>query len=236
MESARGDSAWSRIAAQFSIADSWRSILEPELCSQSGSRAVEEYERRCLVEEVLPPRDDIFSWTRYCSPDDVKVVVVGQDPYHRPGQAHGLAFSVKRGVEIPPSLRNIFEAVRRCYPTAKLGTHGCLEGWAKEGVLLLNSTLTVKQGDPGSHSRIGWANVMRGVLRRLDAERRGLVFMLWGAHAQTMYSPSESRHLVLRFSHPSPLSRRPFAECPHFREANDYLAASGRGAVDWSLA
>ncbi|AID52701.1 uracil-DNA glycosylase [Falconid herpesvirus 1] len=226
---------WRDAVLRFGIGEAWRDVLCPELCGSVGKLVLEEYERRCLVEEVLPPREDVFSWTRYCDPSDVKVVIVGQDPYHRQGQAHGLAFSVRMGTDVPPSLRNILAAVKRCYPETTIPKHGCLEKWAKNGVLLLNSTLTVRRGDPGSHSTVGWSAVVRGVLRRLDAMSAGLVFMLWGSHAQTIYAPVSGKHLVLKFSHPSPLSRKPFAECTHFKDANDYLQKNAMTTIDWSL-
>ncbi|AEI00203.1 UL2 protein [Gallid alphaherpesvirus 3] len=228
---------WPVIAESYNIDWSWKDWLLPELCCPNGSKLLAEYERRAAVEDVFPPRADIFAWTKYCAPPDVKVVIVGQDPYVHPGQAHGLAFSVKRGITIPPSLQNIFSAVKACYPSIELGAHGCLEDWAKRGVLLLNSVLTVKKGEPGSHHSLGWQTLVRNVLRRLSLSTRGIVFMLWGARAQTIYfqTDRDDRHLVLKYSHPSPLSRRPFASCTHFKDANEFLCKSGKGGIDWSI-
>lgn len=235
-----GDSCvqpWDIIANAYNIHENWKQLLLPELCCLRGSEILAEYERRAITEEVYPPKMDIFAWTRYCAPESVKAVIVGQDPYANPGQAHGLAFSVKQGVAIPPSLKNILLAVKACYPSADLGNHGCLEAWSKRGVLLLNSVLTVKRGDPGSHYSVGWQFFIRNILRRLSSTTRGIVFMLWGAQAQTMYFQTDydDRHLVLKYSHPSPLSRKPFATCTHFKEANDFLSKIGRGCIDWSL-
>ncbi|ADO13826.1 uracil-DNA glycosylase [Saimiriine alphaherpesvirus 1] len=227
---------WRRARDVFGIGEPWRDVIEPELAAAATSGLLSEYFRRCRTEEVLPPRGDVFSWTRSCAPDDVRVVIIGQDPYHQPGQAHGLAFSVRPGVPVPPSLRNIFTAVRSCYPEATPAAgHGCLEKWARQGVLLLNTTLTVRRGAAGSHSGLGWGRFVAGVLRRLAQRRDGLVFMLWGQHAQGAIKPDTQRHLVLRFAHPSPLSQTPFGTCRHFLLANQYLEARGLPPIDWSL-
>lgn len=168
--------------------------------------------------------------------DQVKVVILGQDPYHGPGQAHGLCFSVPRGVACPPSLVNIFAEIER-----DLGIppppHGCLEGWAAQGVLLLNSVLTVERGRAASHQGQGWERFTDRVVGLLNAERNGLVFMLWGSYAQRKGSIIDTdRHLVLRSAHPSPLSaHRGFLGNGHFSQANDYLQKSGREPVDWRL-
>nr|WBR46149.1 UNG [Suid alphaherpesvirus 1] len=230
-----GAPTWDAFAAEFDVAPSWRALLEPELAKPYARLLLAEYRGRCLTEEVLPAREDVFAWTRLTAPEDVKVVIIGQDPYHGPGQAHGLAFSVRRGVPIPPSLANIFAAVRATYPTLPAPAHGCLEAWARRGVLLLNTTLTVRRGVPGSHAPLGWARLVRAVVQRLCETRPKLVFMLWGAHAQKACAPDPRRHKVLTFSHPSPLARTPFRTCPHFGEANAYLVQTGRAPVDWSV-
>ncbi|SCO83608.1 uracil-DNA glycosylase [Spheniscid alphaherpesvirus 1] len=227
---------WKSFSNEFEIGQEWRPILEPEISKPYFSEILNEYRRRCKCEEVLPPKSDVFSWTRYCGPSCVKVVIIGQDPYHQPGQAHGIAFSVKRGVAIPPSLRNIFEAVTENYPNITAPSHGSLESWAREGVLLLNTALTVKRGCPNSHSDLGWTEFVKCVIRRVSESLDGLVFMLWGANAQKVFCPSDpGKHLVLRYSHPSPLSRRPFRDCRHFRDANTYLSSKGKGEVNWKI-
>ncbi|AQS79214.1 uracil-DNA glycosylase [Ateline alphaherpesvirus 1] len=226
---------WARMRELFGVDEAWRPIIEPELASPTTSRLLAEYLRRCQSEEVLPPREDVFSWTRFCAPDDVRVVIIGQDPYHQPGQAHGLAFSVRPGVPVPPSLRNILIAVRNCYPETVTAGHGCLENWARRGVLLLNTTLTVRRGAAGSHGGLGWGRFVAAIVRRLSQARDGLVFMLWGQHAQGAIKPEGKQHLVLRFAHPSPLSQTPFGTCRHFWLANRYLEARGLEPIDWSL-
>ncbi|BBM13174.1 uracil-DNA glycosylase [pteropodid alphaherpesvirus 2] len=219
----------------FQVGEAWRPVLEPALSAPLTAHLFAEYSRRCDTEEVLPPRSDVFSWTRFCKPEEVRVIIIGQDPYHQPGQAHGLAFSVRPGVPIPPSLRNVFTAVRQCYPEVSLGTHGCLEKWARQGVLLLNTTLTVKRGEAGSHAKLGWDRFVGGVLRTLSTKHSHLVFMLWGAHAQNAFKPDPRKHCVLRFAHPSPLSKTPFRDCRHFLEANAHLKAHDLPPIDWSL-
>ncbi|NP_851861.2 uracil-DNA glycosylase [Macacine alphaherpesvirus 1] len=225
---------WTGFRRRFLVGEAWRPVLEPELSNPLTAQLMAEYERRCRVEEVLPPREDVFSWTRFCTPDEVRVVIIGQDPYHQPGQAHGLAFSVRPGTPTPPSLRNILAAVRNCCPDAELAAHGCLEKWARGGVLLLNTTLTVRRGEPASHAKMGWDRFVASAVRRLAASRPGLVFMLWGAHAQNAIRPDPRVHRVLTYSHPSPLSKVPFSSCRHFCLANQYLRERSLAPVDWS--
>nr|AAG30041.1 UL2 uracil-DNA glycosylase [Meleagrid alphaherpesvirus 1] len=229
--------AWEHFSSVYNIDCRWKEILGPELCSPTGTKILAEYERRLRYEEVYPSKSDVFAWTRYCAPEHVKVVIVGQDPYANEGQAHGLAFSVPPGSPAPPSLKNILAAVRACFPSIEIGSSGCLEDWARRGVLLLNSVLTVKRGDPGSHRAVVWQILVRSVLRKLSQSNAGLVFMLWGAQAQTMYyqNDNDGRHLVLKYSHPSPLSKKPFVHCTHFRDANEFLCKMGKEAIDWSL-
>ncbi|ALL26090.1 uracil-DNA glycosylase [Canid alphaherpesvirus 1] len=227
-------SDWKTIKDEFNISDSWSSILEPETKKSYFQYIMMEYKRRCQNEEVLPIKEDIFSWTRFVRPEDIKVVIIGQDPYHGPGQAHGLAFSVRKGVPIPPSLRNIFLALKKNYPSFIIPNHGYLEDWAKQGVLLLNTTLTVKRGTPGSHSSIGWNKLTRAVIDILSSHYKGLVFMLWGAHAKSSCNPNPNDHLILTFSHPSPLSSTPFINCNHFIEANSFLSQQGK-EIDWTI-
>ena len=168
--------------------------------------------------------------------DQVKVVILGQDPYHGPGQAHGLCFSVKPPVPPPPSLMNIYKELQ-----ADLGlappSHGCLTSWAEQGVLLLNSVLTVEQAQAAAHQGKGWERFTDAVIERISREREGVVFMLWGAYAQKKGQLVDaSRHCLLRAPHPSPLSaHRGFLGCKHFSKANDYLQSRGQGSIDWSL-
>lgn len=193
-------------------------------------------ERRASGARVFPPGPDIFAAFDATPFDDVRVVVLGQDPYHGAGQAHGLAFSVRPGVRVPPSLDNIFNEIHRDLGIAR-PDHGCLLPWAQRGVLLLNAVLTVEEGLPGSHQRQGWEGFTDHVVDVLGRERDGLVFMLWGAYAQAKGKVIDARrHRVLRSTHPSPLSaHRGFLGCGHFSAANQYLVRTGGAAVDWSL-
>ncbi|AAB80765.1 uracil-DNA glycosylase [Felid alphaherpesvirus 1] len=227
--------SWMTIQRKFNISHSWASILEPEFKKPYTQRILLEYERRLRYEEVLPKIQDIFSWTRAIQPMDIKVVILGQDPYHGPGQANGLAFSVHENVTIPPSLRNIYAALRKNYPDIRIGKHGNLLKWVERGVLLINTTLTVRRGSPGSHRMIGWEKLVKAILDHLASISDGLVFMLWGSHAQKACNPDPHRHLILTYTHPSPLSRIPFSECTHFRMANEFLVKRGKGAIDWSV-
>jgi uracil-DNA glycosylase len=172
--------------------------------------------------------------------DQVRVIVLGQDPYHGEGQAEGLAFSVPRGQRVPPSLRNIFNELNRDVPLP-LPSHGHLAAWARQGVLLLNTCLTVEAGRPASHSKHGWEALTDEVVKSLSEDGAPKVFMLWGADAQTKapWPRDLGRHAVLLANHPSPLSARrgpvPFLGCGHFSAANRFLAAAGRTPIDWSL-
>lgn len=185
---------------------------------------------------VFPPPRQIFAALDATPFDAVKIVILGQDPYHGPGQAHGLCFSVQPGVPVPPSLRNMYAELQR-----DLGfvppRHGCLTHWAEQGVLLLNAVLTVEQGLAGSHQGKGWEGFTDSVIEALNREREHLVFMLWGSYAQAKGRLIDRRrHLVLTAPHPSPLSaHRGFIGCGHFSKANAYLVEHGMAPVDWTL-
>ncbi len=192
----------------------------------------DEYKNPALT--IYPPASKIFSAFDLVPFDDVKVVIIGQDPYHGPGQANGLAFSVNPGIDIPPSLRNIFKEIAS--DTGKPIPHdGDLTRWARQGVLLLNATLTVRQHQPKSHSRLGWDIFTDAAVRAVNERRSNVVFMLWGADAIRKGSfIDRSRHLVLTAPHPSPLSAsRGFFGCRHFSMANAYLIANGKTPIDW---
>ena len=182
---------------------------------------------------VYPPPDDVFTALELTPYDKVKVVILGQDPYHGPGQAHGLSFSVKQG-KLPPSLRNIYkELAADGYRPPK---HGNLEHWARQGVLLLNTSLTVAGGKAGSHARRGWEQFTDAVLRMVDAKDEHVVFMLWGKHAQRKRTLVSDRHTVLETPHPSPFSAyRGFFDSRPFSKANAALVKAGRGPIDWSI-
>ncbi len=185
---------------------------------------------------IFPPAPRIFAALDATPFDRVKVVVLGQDPYHGAGQAHGLSFSVPPGVPVPASLDNIFKELQRDLGIARPG-HGCLLPWARQGVLLLNAVLTVEEGRAGAHANKGWEGFTDHVVDVLNREREGLVFLLWGSYAQAKGKRIDTaRHRVLRAPHPSPLSaHRGFIGCGHFSAANEYLARRGLAPIDWSL-
>lgn len=185
---------------------------------------------------IYPPGPEIFAAFEHTPFDAVRVVILGQDPYHGPGQAHGLCFSVAPGVRVPPSLDNIFKEIQRDLGFAR-PDHGCLTRWADQGVLLLNSVLTVEEGRAGAHANRGWEGFTDAAIAALNREREGLVFLLWGAYAQRKGQLiDKSRHCVLTAVHPSPLSaHRGFIGCGHFSAANAWLQSRGEPPIDWSL-
>ena len=185
---------------------------------------------------IYPPGLEIFAAFEHTPFDAVRVVILGQDPYHGVGQAHGLCFSVRPGVRVPPSLDNIFKEIQRDLGVAR-PDHGCLTAWADRGVLLLNSVLTVEEGRAGAHANRGWEGFTDAAINALNREREGLVFLLWGSYAQRKGQLIDSsRHCVLNSVHPSPLSaHRGFLGCGHFSAANRYLESRGQQAIDWSL-
>jgi uracil-DNA glycosylase len=185
---------------------------------------------------IYPPGPDIFAAFDHTPFDAVRVVILGQDPYHGPDQAHGLCFSVRPGIPSPPSLQNIFKEIKRDLDIAP-PDHGCLTPWADRGVLLLNSVLTVERGLAASHQGKGWEGFTDAAIDALNREREGLVFLLWGSYAQRKGQLIDTRrHSVLKSVHPSPLSaHRGFIGCGHFSAANRYLQEHGQAPVDWSL-
>jgi uracil-DNA glycosylase len=217
------------------LAAGWRPRVEAFLASGEGQRLARFLDERRRAGAIIYPPQPLRALT--LTPfDTVRVVILGQDPYHGAGQAHGLAFSVSHGVRQPPSLRNIFAELARdlgCPPRSD----GSLEDWARQGVLLINAVLTVEEASPGAHAGHGWEALTTDVLRALAEDAQPKVFMLWGAQAQARQSGLGKPHLVLTANHPSPLSARrppaPFLGCGHFSRANAFLQAHGRGAIEW---
>ncbi len=184
--------------------------------------------------DIYPKMENIFNALNSCKFDDVKVVIIGQDPYHEPHQAHGLSFSVEEGVDFPPSLVNIFKEIEDDLKI-KVQPSGNLSRWARQGVMLLNTTLTVRRGQANSHRGHGWETFTNEVIRQLSVRKDPLVFLLWGSNAQSFEPIIEKQHLVLKAPHPSPLSAyRGFFGCKHFSKANEFLIKNGKTPIDWS--
>ena len=194
-------------------------------------------EQRAQGITIYPPKEDVFNAFKLTPLEQVKVVILGQDPYHGPEQAHGLAFSVKPHVAIPPSLRNIYKELAEDIPGFVIPKHGDLRLWAHQGVLLLNTVLTVQAGKAHSHASWGWETFTDAVVAQLNAQREHLVFQLWGSHAQKKGQMIDRhKHLVLSSAHPSPLSaHRGFLGNRHFSQTNAYLQAQGLAAIDWQV-
>ena len=212
----------------------WKTILQPAFETNSYQALHDFVEKEYQTKTIYPPKSMIFRAFECCPWDKVKVVILGQDPYHGAGQAHGLSFSVPEGIATPGSLRNIFKEIAdNGYPFPQSTN---LTYWARQGVLLLNATLTVEAGKAGSHQGKGWEQLTDYVIQQLAQQKKGLVFLLWGNFAQQkkIFIP-ERDHLILYAAHPSPLSaHRGFLGCGHFRKANDYLIANGHSPIDWS--
>ena len=216
------------------IEESWKQVLTPEFDKDYFIRLTEFVRREYQTTTVYPPGKLIFNAFNLCPYNKVKVVIIGQDPYHGPGQAHGLCFSVNDGIPFPPSLQNIFKEIHDDLGTP-IPTTGNLTRWAEQGVLLLNATLTVRAHQAGSHQRQGWEEFTDAAIRALAENREHLVFILWGAYAQKKGAfIDRNKHLVLSSAHPSPLSAyNGFFGNKHFSRANDYLKANGETEIIW---
>jgi uracil-DNA glycosylase len=212
----------------------WRASVEPHLdparTAELGAFCAAEY----AAQTVYPPREDLFSAYRLCAPEQCRVLILGQDPYHRAGQAHGLSFSVRPGVSVPPSLRNIFKELADDLGVPAPRT-GDLSGWAAQGVLLLNAVLTVRQGTPNSHAGRGWEEFTDATIRALDKLDRRVVFLLWGSYARKKKAlVTNPEHVVLEAGHPSPMNPRGFLGSRPFSATNKALADAGLDTIDWT--
>lgn len=216
------------------IEDSWRQVLQPEFDKPYFELLTTFVRQQYQTRQCFPPARLIFNAFDSCPFDKVRVVIIGQDPYHDVGQAHGLCFSVNDGVAVPPSLVNIYHEIHRDLGKP-IPPSGNLQRWATQGVLLLNATLTVEAHRPGSHQGKGWEELTDAAIQALNERREHLVFMLWGSYAQRKGQFIDRRkHLVLETSHPSPLSvYRGFDGCGHFSKANGYLVQHGLQPIDW---
>jgi uracil-DNA glycosylase len=193
--------------------------------------------QRASGKSIYPPEDDVFNAFRLTEFDNVKVVILGQDPYHGPDQAHGLCFSVQQGIKPPPSLANIYKELATDIPHFAIPNHGNLTAWAQQGVLMLNTVLTVEQGNAHSHAKIGWERFTDSVIEKLNQHTQNLVFMLWGSHAQKKGAMIDrNKHTILTAPHPSPLSaHRGFLGCKHFSKCNQVLAQQGLSEINWQI-
>ena len=216
------------------IEKSWKEVMQSEFDKPYFTELTDFVRWEYATKKIFPPASLIFNAFNQCPLDEVKVVMLGQDPYHGPGQAHGLCFSVNDGIDFPPSLVNIFKEIQRDLDISFPAT-GNLTRWAKQGVLLLNATLTVEAHQAGSHQGKGWEVFTDAVIKILSEKKENLVFMLWGSYAQQKGAYiNHTKHLVLRSVHPSPLSAyRGFLGCGHFSEANKYLSLKDKLPIEW---
>lgn len=211
----------------------WQELLKDELNSQNFANIIKFLNSQTAV--IYPPKELIFNAFNLCKPSDLKVIIIGQDPYHNAGEAMGLAFSTPNNIKIPPSLKNIFKELFDDLDCDIFTSRSSdLTSWANQGVLLLNTALTVEQNRPASHSKIGWQIFTAGVIRVINAKFDHCVFMLWGNHAKAL-SPliDPNSHLILQAAHPSPLARGAFFGSRHFSKCNEYLLTHGKALIDW---
>lgn len=215
----------------------WDELLKDEFKKEYYLRLRQFLINEYKTQTIFPGMYDIFNAFKYTSYNDVKAVIIGQDPYHGVGQAHGLCFSVKKGVAPPPSLVNIFKEIKSDLGIDNTGKHGELTKWAKNGVLMLNNVLTVRAGQANSHKGAGWEEFTDNVIRLLDKREKPMVFLLWGANARAKTKIlTNKNHLILTCAHPSPLSAyNGFFGCRHFSKANEFLKANGIDEIDWSI-
>lgn len=217
---------------------SWQNFLQQQQ-QQEYFEQIQSYvaNARQQGKVVYPPEEDVFSAFTATPLDQVKVVILGQDPYHGPDQAHGLSFSVKPGVKTPPSLANMYKELATDIDGFTIPDHGYLQSWAEQGVLLLNTVLTVEQGNAHSHAKIGWETFTDKVIEHIDQECEGVIFLLWGAHAQKKGKKiNTQKHHVLKSAHPSPLSAyRGFFGCQHFSQTNTLLQTMNKTPITWQV-
>lgn len=214
----------------------WKAFLKEELNSNNFQAIISTLLIERKNHTIFPKNDAIFNAFNFTIPNKIKVVILGQDPYHRESQAHGLAFSVPNGVKIPPSLRNIFKELKRDL-NYSISSNGNLESWAKQGVLMLNASLTVREKVAGSHQKLGWETFTDSVIKKISDKKEGIIFLLWGAFAQKKLELIDKRkHHILITSHPSPFSAyRGFLGCNHFSKTNKILIKNNQQTINWKL-
>lgn len=218
------------------ISNDWLPALQPEFKKDYYKDLYRKVNEEYRTRQIFPASDDIFNAFHYTPLSKVRVVILGQDPYHNDGQAHGLCFSVKKGVDIPPSLLNIYKELQTDLG-CRIPDHGYLKKWADQGVLLLNTVLTVRAHEANSHKGIGWEEFTDAAIRALNAQDRPIVFMLWGSPARAKKAMLDNpKHLILEAPHPSPLSAyRGFFGCRHFSQCNAFLILHGQDPIDWQI-
>ena len=218
------------------INSDWRAFLQEELYSDNFQAIISALQTERNTYTVFPRNDELFNAFNITSLGNLKVVILGQDPYHGKKQAHGLSFSVPNGVKTPPSLRNIFKELQADV-NAPVSSNGNLSNWAKQGVLLLNATLTVREKEAGSHQKLGWENFTDNIIEKISKKKEGIIFLLWGAFAQRKSILIDAKkHHVLTAAHPSPFSAyRGFFGCKHFSKTNGILIKNNQQPIDWKL-
>jgi len=221
------------------VSNTWSDLLESEIQKPYIKKLAEFVDNERKTKIIFPPEDKMFSALNYCNFEDVKVVIIGQDPYHGPGQAHGLCFSVQRGIQVPPSLRNIYKELNSDLniPPVK---HGYLEEWSQQGVLMLNACMTVRKGEANSHQNKGWELFTDAIINKLSKNNTGLIFLLWGKPAQKKcQSINRSKHKIITSSHPSPLgatkTNEPFIGSKCFSRCNQELIRMNKEPINWKL-
>ena len=217
----------------FCISNEWYNLLKDEFEKPYYKKLEKFLEQEYASKTIYPKPELVFNSINHLKLKDVKVVIIGQDPYHEPNQAHGLSFSVENGVKLPPSLVNIFKEIKNEY--GYQNTNGNLKNWVKQGVLLLNSVLTVQKGNANSHKGMGWENLTQKIIDILNKRDEPIVFLLWGGCAQRIGAGIDTKkHCVLKTVHPSPLSAYGgFFGCNHFKKANEFLVSNGQTEIDW---
>jgi uracil-DNA glycosylase len=220
------------------IHPSWKKVLKNEFTKTYFQQIVTFLKtEKAQGKQIYPPGPLIFNAFNTTPFDQVKVVIIGQDPYHGPGQAHGLSFSVPTGIKPPPSLVNIFKELEKDMGIKMPAQYGNLTKWAEQGVLLLNAALTVRAGEPFSHAKYGWADFTNAAIEAISDQKEGVVFLLWGKFAQEKQALiDETKHFVLKAAHPSPFSaEKGFFGCKHFSKTNERLMQTGKDPIDWKL-
>jgi uracil-DNA glycosylase len=220
-----------------SLSPQWNELLKDEFSKPYFENLSNRVNQAYKTATVYPPAKLVFNAFNLCPFDEIKVVLIGQDPYHGPGQAHGLCFSVNDGIRQPPSLQNIFKELETDIPGFRAPQSGNLERWAQQGVLMLNAVLTVEAGQPGSHKPFGWESFTDAVIKLISDKKEHVVFLLWGNYAFGKEPLIDtSKHLVLKAAHPSPLARGAFFGSKHFSQTNKYLESKQVKPIDWTLA